>query len=41
LRLAYSGPHAHSVPSQGDIGDKETRDYEVFYSNHPPADYLN
>ena len=36
-----SGPHAHSVPSQGDIGDKETRDYEVFYSNHPPADYLN
>jgi hypothetical protein len=36
---AGSGPHAHSVPSQGDIGDKETRDH--FYSIHPPADHLN
>jgi hypothetical protein len=41
LRLAHSGPHAHSIPSQGDVGDKETRDHEAFYSIHPPADYLN
>jgi hypothetical protein len=36
---AGSGPHGHSVPSQGDIGDRETRDH--FYSIHSPADYLN
>src|SRR5271168_2226593 len=38
---AGSGPHTHSVPNQGDIGDKETRDHGVFYSIHRPADYLN
>jgi hypothetical protein len=41
LRLAHSGPHVYSVPSQGDVGDKETRDHEAFYSIHPPANYLN
>jgi hypothetical protein len=38
---AGSGPYAHSVPSQGDIWEEETRDHEVFYSIHPPANYLN
>ena len=39
LRPARSGPHAHSVPGQGDVGIKEIRDHKAFYSIYPLADH--
>jgi hypothetical protein len=41
VRLGYSAAYSHSVPSQGNIVNTETRDHQVDFPFHPLADCLN